>query len=68
MHTVLATAGATASTPMAVIRQVSKAGLDKGCSFCGKRRQVEAMAAAGDARICTVCLGLCDEIISEEPG
>ena len=32
-----------------------------------KRRDwVEAMAVAGEARICNECLDLCDEIVSEE--
>jgi len=67
VHTVLAAAGKTASTPVAVIRQVSDEVRDGLCSFCGKgRHQVEAMAAADDARICNECLSLCDEIISEE--
>jgi len=67
VHTVLAAVGKTASTPIATIRQVSDDGRDEWCSFCGKRQhQVEAMAAAGDARICNECLGLCDEIISDE--
>jgi ClpX C4-type zinc finger len=63
---VLAASGNTASTPIAAIRQVNDEGRDEWCSFCGKRHhQVEAMAAAGDARICNECLGLCDEIVSE---
>jgi len=67
VHTVLAAAGQPASPPVGAIRQVSDAGRDESCSFCGKRRhQVEAMAAAGDARICNECLDLCDEILSEE--
>ena len=67
VHPVLAGVGKTASTPIAVIGQVSYEGPDGSCSFCEKRRhQVEAMAAAGDARICNECLDLCDEIISEE--
>jgi hypothetical protein len=67
VHTVLAAAGKTGSTPIATIRQVSDEARDEWCSFCGKgRHQVEAMAAAGDARICNECLGLCDEIISDK--
>lgn len=63
---VLAGEGQTASTPIAMIRQVSdEAGTDQ-CSFCQKRRhQVAAMASAGDSRICDECLELCDEIISD---
>jgi hypothetical protein len=66
VHTVLAAVGKTASTPIATVRQVSDQARDGWCSFCGKGRyQVEAMAAAGDVRICNQCLGLCDEIISD---
>jgi hypothetical protein len=66
VHRVLAAVGKTASTPIAVIRQVSAEVRDGQCSFCDKGRdQVEAMAAAGDARICNECLSLCDEIGSE---
>lgn len=37
------------------------------CSFCGKgSQQVPAMAATGDARICTECVALCHQIIEEE--
>jgi ATP-dependent protease Clp ATPase subunit len=68
VHTVLAAAGATASTPIATIRPVGDEADGRRCSFCGKGRyQVEAMTAAGDVRICNECLDLCDEIISEEP-
>ena len=66
VHMVLAAVGKTASTPTATVRQVSDQARDGWCSFCGKgRHEVEAMAAAGDARICNQCLGLCDEIISD---
>jgi hypothetical protein len=68
VHTVLAAVGKTASTPTATIRRVSDEGRDESCSFCGKRRdRVEAMAAAGEARICNECLDLCDEIITDTP-
>jgi ATP-dependent protease Clp ATPase subunit len=68
VHTVLAAAGATASTPIATIRPVGDEADGRRCSFCGKGRyQVEAMTAASDVRICNECLDLCDEIISEEP-
>jgi ClpX C4-type zinc finger protein len=67
VRTVMAAADKTASTPIATIWQVSDEARDQWCSFCGKRRhQVEAMAAAGDARICNECLDLCDEIVSDE--
>ena len=68
VRAVLATAGTTASTPIATIRQVSDEARDGRCSLCGKGRyQVGAMAAAADARICNECLQLCDEILSDEP-
>ena len=39
------------------------------CSFCGKRRpQVEGLASTGDVLICSSCLKLCDEIVSERLG
>jgi len=67
VHSVLAAVGKTASTPIAVIRQVSDEGHDERCSFCAKiRDQVQAMAAVGDARICNECLSLCDEIVGDE--
>jgi hypothetical protein len=66
VHTVLAAPGNTASTPIATIRQASDQARDGWCSFCRKdRHQVEAMAAAGNARICNGCLDLCAEIISD---
>jgi ClpX C4-type zinc finger len=65
-HKVLAAPGQTASTPIATIRPVSEDARDEYCGFCGKGRdRVEAMAAAGDARVCHECLDLCAEIISE---
>jgi ClpX C4-type zinc finger len=67
VHRVLAAPGKTVGTPVATIRQVSDEARDEWCGFCGKRRhQVEAMAAAGDTRICNECLLLCDEIISDD--
>jgi hypothetical protein len=69
VHMVLAAAGRTASTPVAVIRKVSGEGRGAWCSFCGKGwHQVEAIAGAGTARICNECLSLCEEIVSEERG
>jgi hypothetical protein len=66
VHTVLAAPGTTVSTQIGAIEQVSDEARES-CSFCGKRRyQVEAMAAARDARICNECLDLCDEIVSDE--
>lgn len=69
VHTVLAASGQRVSTPIATIQQVSDQSRDERCSFCQKRRhQVEAMAAAGEARVCNECLDLCDEILSDELG
>jgi hypothetical protein len=66
VHTVLAATGNTVSTP---IKRVSDANREERCGFCGKRRrQVKAMAAAHEARICNECLDLCDEIVSENLG
>jgi len=66
-HLVLGAAGKTASTPIATIQQVSAEARDSRCSFCAKsRHQVEVMAAAGDTRICSECVALCDEIVSDE--
>jgi ATP-dependent protease Clp ATPase subunit len=67
-HTVLAGPGRTAETPAATIQQVSQEAGPEQCSFCDKHRyQVAAMASAGDTRICDECLGLCDEILKDEP-
>jgi ClpX C4-type zinc finger len=66
VHTVLANPGKAVSTPVATIRQVSDEADAASCSFCGKaRHRVEAMAAAGDARICNECIDLCDEIVRD---
>ena len=68
-RTVMAATDKTASTPIATIQQVSDENREEQCCFCGKRRhQVEAMAAAGEARICNECLDLCDEIVSDNLG
>jgi len=66
-HTVIADPGRTVSTPIATIQVRDEGGAEQ-CSFCGKNpRQVAAIASAGDARICSECLALCDEIVTEEP-
>jgi ATP-dependent Clp protease ATP-binding subunit ClpX len=66
VHTVLAAPDTPVSTPAAIIRRVSDDGRDQWCSFCGKsQHRVEAMAAAGEVRICTECLDLCDEVIAD---
>jgi bacterioferritin-associated ferredoxin len=65
---VIAGHGQTARTPIATIQQVSE-GTGAQCSFCRKhRRQVAAMASAGDTlMICGECVELCGEILIEEP-
>ena len=69
VHTVLTATDRTASTPIATIRYVSDENRDDRCSFCGRGRpQAEAMAAAGEARICKECLDLCDEMVSDRSG
>jgi hypothetical protein len=68
VHTVLAAADKAVSTPIATIRQVNAEARDEFCGFCGKdRSQVDAMGAAGDARICNECADLCDEIVRDDP-
>jgi ATP-dependent Clp protease ATP-binding subunit ClpX len=45
----------------------NKYGAPVKCSFCGKRRhQVTGLAVAARVAICTECLALCHEIITEE--
>jgi ATP-dependent protease Clp ATPase subunit len=67
-HAVIATPGLTAPTPIATIQTVSDEAGAEQCSFCSKRRdRVAGMVSAVDSRICDECLGLCDEILTEEP-
>jgi ATP-dependent protease Clp ATPase subunit len=67
-HAVIAEPGRTVPTPIGAIQLASNEAGAEQCSFCHKRRhQVEAMASAGDRRICDECLALSDEILSEEP-
>jgi ATP-dependent protease Clp ATPase subunit len=67
-HAVLAGPGRTDGPPIATIQQVSQEAGPEQCSFCGKHRyQVAAMASAGDTRICDECVGLCEEILKDEP-
>jgi hypothetical protein len=68
--------GETATTAVGQVNAVSEQTLRARCSFCGKYRpQVPGMAAipvvvpgktSAFAGICTECLDLCDEIITEE--
>jgi hypothetical protein len=61
--------GEAAATPLSAVTSV---GEDQDnprlkCSFCGKRRhQVSGVAVAARVAICTECLALCHEIITEE--
>ena len=58
-----------AAEPGSVAGTMHKVGQDSAqpCSFCGKSsQQVPAMAATGEARICTECVDVCHEIIEEE--
>jgi ATP-dependent protease Clp ATPase subunit len=65
VRTVLTGTGQTVSTPVATIRPLADDDRDE-CGFCGKSRyRVEAIAVAGDARICNECVDLCEEIISD---
>ena len=64
---VIATGEATA-TPLSAMTSVGEDmdALRVKCSFCGKRRhQVSGAAAAARLAICTECLALCHEIITE---
>ena len=68
--------GESASTPVGMVTAVTDRGQSAtvSCSFCGKRRdQVTGLATSSaqterkaPATICTECLDLCDEIITEE--
>jgi hypothetical protein len=69
VHTVLAAAGKTVSTPIGTIQRVNDENRDERCGFCGKSRlQVDGMATAAAAQICNECLDLCDEIASGNLG
>jgi hypothetical protein len=62
--------GEPTATPLSAISSVgddNRYGDPVKCSFCGKRRhQVTGLAAAAGVAICTECLALCHEIITEE--
>ena len=62
--------GEPTGTPLSAMTSVgdqNKYGAPVKCSFCGKRRhQVTGLAAAAKVAICTECLALCREIITEE--
>ena len=57
------------TTPRPDLGRQKKRGAGDGCSFCGKGPLLVAgMADGGAVRICSECLDLCDDIISEESG
>ena len=61
--------GQDAATPVSAVASVAADLTTAKCGFCGKRRyQVSGLAAAEQGSICTECLTLCHEIISEELG
>lgn len=58
---------ATSLSVMTSVGDHNKYGAPVKCSFCGKRRdQVTGLASAARVAICTECLALCREIITEE--
>jgi hypothetical protein len=59
--------GEVAATPLSAIKALGEDVAAAKCSFCGKRRhQVPGIAAAAGGAICTECLALCHEILTEE--
>jgi hypothetical protein len=61
--------GADAAAPLSAMVSVAADLTTAKCGFCGKQRhQVAGLAAAAQAAICTECLTLCHEIITEELG
>ncbi len=59
--------GEVAATPLSGIKSLGADAATAKCSFCGKRRhQVSGLAIAAGGVICTECLALCDEIITDE--
>jgi ribosomal protein L37AE/L43A len=61
--------GEAAATPLSAMKSMGEDQDDPRfkCSFCGKRRhQVSGVAVAAGVAICTECLALCHEIITEE--
>ncbi len=59
--------GEVAATPLSAMKPLGEQPANVKCSFCGKRRhQVSGLATAAGGVICTECLALCDEIITDE--
>ncbi|GEM_PF-2743343 len=58
--------GAPATSAAAQLSAVA-AGENARCAFCGKDRdRVAGMASAGRITICNECVGLCQDILTEE--
>ena len=58
--------GEPAGPATTIIAPVAEEAMAERCSFCGKRRnQAPGLAAAGSAWICSECLDLCHEILTE---
>jgi transcriptional regulator with XRE-family HTH domain len=61
--------GEVAATPLSAIKSIGEDAAAAKCSFCGKRRhQVAGLVGAAGGVICTECLALCGEIITDELG
>lgn len=61
--------GKPAATPLSAVAAVGPDVIAAKCSFCGKRRgQVGGLAGAAGGMICTECLVLCHEIVTEALG
>jgi hypothetical protein len=59
--------GEVATTPLSAMKSLGEDAATAKCSFCGKRRhQVSGLAIAAGGTICTECLALCGEIITDE--
>jgi ClpX C4-type zinc finger len=61
--------GEPAATPLSSMKSIAEDNDAPAfkCSFCGKRRhQVSGVAVAARVAVCTECLALCHEIITEE--
>ncbi len=59
--------GEVAATPLSALAPIGADSPAARCGFCGKRRhQVQGLAAASGGAICTECLSLCHDIITEE--
>jgi len=58
--------GSQAETPIGVLAALSDEHARERCSFCGKRRtQVSGLAGTGAVAICSECLQICEDIVTE---